>query len=153
MGAISSGQPIEGVQIIPLKQIKDERGIVMHMIRNDLDHFKQFGEIYFSVVNPGVIKGWKKHKLMEQNFAIPVGEIKIVIFDDRDKSNTKSNIQTIEVGFNKYSLIQIPPMVWYSFKGISTEPAMITNCATIPHTPDESIQLPLDSDKIPYCWQ
>lgn len=152
MGAITSGQPIDGVSIIPLKQIKDERGMVMHMLRADQEHFKQFGEIYFSIVNPGVIKGWKKHKLMNQNFAVPVGEIKIVIYDDRDNSSTKENIQTIEVGFNKYSLIQIPPLVWYGFKGISSEPAMIANCSSIPHSPDETINLPLTTNKIPYQW-
>ncbi len=152
MGAIVSGKPIDGVSIIPLKQIKDERGMVMHMLRADQEHFKQFGEIYFSVVNPGVIKGWKKHKLMYQNFAVPVGEIKIVIYDDRDNSATKGYIQTIEVGLNKYSLIQIPNLVWYGFKGLSEEPAMIANCATLPHIPDETINLPLDTAQIPFYW-
>ncbi len=152
MGAVSSGQPVEGVKIIPLKQFSDDRGMVMHMLRADQEHFKQFGEIYFSVVNPGVIKGWKKHKIMEQNFAVPVGEIKIVIYDDRHNSKTQGSIFEIDVGIDKYALIQIPPLVWYGFKGLSEEPAMIANCATIQHSPDESIQLPLNTNRIPYYW-
>ena len=39
---------IEGVKIPPLKQIIDERGKVMHMLRNDSPNFEKFGEIYFS---------------------------------------------------------------------------------------------------------
>ena len=55
---------IDGVQIIPLKQIVDERGKIMHMLRRDDPHFEEFGEIYFSMVYPGVIKGWHIHKKM-----------------------------------------------------------------------------------------
>ena len=37
---------IEGVIITPLKQIEDERGKVMHMLREDSKVFERFGEIY-----------------------------------------------------------------------------------------------------------
>ena len=30
----------------------------MHMLRADAPHLQGFGEIYFSTVNPGAIKGW-----------------------------------------------------------------------------------------------
>jgi dTDP-4-dehydrorhamnose 3,5-epimerase len=43
---------IDGVEIFPLRQIVDERGKVMHMLRADDEHFQGFGEIYFSTVNP-----------------------------------------------------------------------------------------------------
>ena len=36
---------IEGVILTPLKQIRDERGKVMHMLRADSDIFNKFGEI------------------------------------------------------------------------------------------------------------
>ncbi len=39
---------IEGVLVVPLRKIPDERGMVMHMLRTDAEHFQQFGEIYFS---------------------------------------------------------------------------------------------------------
>ena len=47
---------IEGVKIIKKHQITDDRGKVMHMMRNDDENFKKFGEIYFSSVNPKVYK-------------------------------------------------------------------------------------------------
>ena len=40
---------IDGVKIIPKKQIIDERGKIMHMIRNDDEHFTKFGEVYFFI--------------------------------------------------------------------------------------------------------
>ena len=48
---------IDGVLIKPLKKIPDERGTIMHMMRNDDPNFEKFGEIYFSTVYPGDVKG------------------------------------------------------------------------------------------------
>ena len=39
---------IDGIKITPLKQIRDNRGKIMHMLRSDSSIFKGFGEIYFS---------------------------------------------------------------------------------------------------------
>ena len=36
---------INGVEIVPLSQIADERGKIMHMLRSDDPHFEKFGEI------------------------------------------------------------------------------------------------------------
>ena len=66
---------IDGVSIIPLKQIPDERGTIYHMLRNDDPHFVQFGEIYFSTVYEGVIKGWHRHQEMTLNYACIYGRI------------------------------------------------------------------------------
>ena len=69
---------IEGVKITPLKQIFDERGKIMHMIRADSEVFTQFGEIYFSRVDFKEVKAWKRHRKMTLNLAVPVGEVKFV---------------------------------------------------------------------------
>ena len=47
---------IDGVKIIPLRTIADERGKIMHMMKATDPHFKGFGEIYFSCAWPGTIK-------------------------------------------------------------------------------------------------
>lgn len=142
MDAVTS---IEGLRVLPLKVIKDDRGAVMHMLRSDSPLFKSFGEIYFSIVNPGITKGWKKHKVMEQNFVVPQGNMKFVFIDDRDSSTTKNNRLEITIGIDNYQLIQVPSNIWYSFSAVGTMPAMIANCATIPHDPNESETKPLDS--------
>ena len=47
---------IDGVKIIPLKQIVDERGKIMHMMKATDEHFVGFGEIYFSKIKKKTIK-------------------------------------------------------------------------------------------------
>lgn len=143
---------IQGVAIKPLKKFPDERGMVMHMLRSDAETFKGFGEAYFSVVNPGVVKGWKYHKEVVQNMVAPVGMIKMVIFDSREDSSTKGQIQEIEFGIENYNLITIPPKVWYSFKGMSNSPSMITNITNLPYRADESMTKDLSDESIPYTW-
>lgn len=143
---------IEGVLIHPLRQIPDERGRVMHMLKSTDPHFERFGEIYFSTVHPGVVKGWHRHSRMILNYAVVVGMIKLVLYDDRTASPTRGEIQEIFLGESNYCLVKIPPMVWNGFKGIGASPAMVANCATIPHDPEEIERLDPMTPKIPYDW-
>ncbi|MFH1596496.1 MAG: dTDP-4-dehydrorhamnose 3,5-epimerase family protein [Pseudomonadota bacterium] len=144
---------IDGVLITPLKQILDERGKVMHMLRSDAPHFQGFGEIYFSCVYPGAIKAWHLHKKMVLNYAVPYGRIKLVLYDDREGSGTRGEIQEIFMGIDNYCLVTIPPLVWNGFKGMGQETTIVANCATIPHDPDEIVRLDPFDPSIPYDWQ
>jgi dTDP-4-dehydrorhamnose 3,5-epimerase len=143
---------IEGVQIHPLRQIPDERGRVMHMLRADAPHFQEFGEIYFSVVEVGAIKAWHLHERMTINYAVPHGRIKLVVYDDRDGSPTKGELEEIFLGDANYSLVVVPPFVWNGFKGIGDHAAIVANCATIPHDRGEIVRLDPFSERIPYDW-
>jgi dTDP-4-dehydrorhamnose 3,5-epimerase len=143
---------IDGVVVHPLRQIPDERGKIMHMLRADAPHFERFGEIYFSVVNPGVVKAWHIHSEMTLNYACVVGMIKLALYDDRADSPTRGRVQELFIGEPNYVLVRIPPGVWNGFKGIATTPSYVANCSTIPHDPREIERMdPFDS-RIPYDW-
>tara|TARA_B100000315_G_scaffold96801_1_gene88977 strand:+ start:1401 stop:1850 length:450 start_codon:yes stop_codon:yes gene_type:complete len=144
---------IDGVIIQNLKQITDERGKVMHMLRCDSPLFEKFGEIYFSVVNPGAIKAWKRHRNMTQNLAVPIGTIKLVIYDNRDGVTSYGRTEIMEVGEEDYCLVKIPPLVWYGFQCTSFMQALVANCSDIPHNPDEAEQMELSDSFIPYQWR
>lgn len=144
---------IDGVIVTPLKQILDERGKVMHMLRCDAASFSQFGEIYFSVVYPGAIKAWHLHKRMTLNYAVPHGHIKFVLYDDRNNSPTKGELQEIFLGPDQYMLVTVPPMIWNGFKGLGKEPSIVANCASIPHDPEEIERLNPFDPSIPYDWE
>jgi dTDP-4-dehydrorhamnose 3,5-epimerase len=143
---------IDGVQVLPLRQIPDERGKVMHMLRRTDAHFQEFGEVYFSVVLPGVIKGWHLHRRMTINYAVPYGRIKLVLYDDRPSSPTRGELQEVFLGQDNYCLARVPPLVWNGFKGYGTTEAIVCNCATIVHDPEEIERLDPFSPKIPYDW-
>ena len=143
---------INGIQIRPLRQILDERGKVMHMLRRDAEGFEGFGEIYFSCIYPGAVKAWHLHHRMILNYAVPLGCVKLVLYDNRDGSPTKGELQEIFLGPANYSLVTIPPLVWNGFKGVGTEMSIVANCASIPHDPSEIERLDPLSPQIPYDW-
>jgi dTDP-4-dehydrorhamnose 3,5-epimerase len=143
---------IDGVRVTALRQILDERGKVMHMLRCDAPGFAGFGEIYFSAVFPGAIKGWHVHRRMTLNYAVPHGRIKFVLYDDRPESPTRGELQELFLGPDNYVLVTVPPMVWNGFKGIGTETAIVANCASIPHDPAEIERRDPFDPSIPYDW-
>jgi len=143
---------IEGVVVNPLRRIADERGCIMHMLKHNDPVFESFGEIYFSCVYPGVIKGWHMHHRMTLNYAVPVGMIKLVLFDDRESSTTRGELQELFIGEQDYCLVKVPPNVWNGFKGIGTRMNLVANCATLPHDPHEIERLDPFSERIPYDW-
>jgi dTDP-4-dehydrorhamnose 3,5-epimerase len=143
---------IHDLRITPLRRIPDERGAVMHMLRADDPGFERFGEIYFSMVYPGVVKGWHRHHRMTLNYAVPVGMVKLVCYDDRAGSPTAGVLQELHIGELNYVLVTIPPMILNGIKGEGTVPALVANCATEPHDPDEIERLDPMAGGIPYDW-
>lgn len=144
---------IQGVKITPLREISDSRGSVLHMLRSDADDFLDFGECYFSEVLPGAIKAWKYHYTQVQNIAVPSGLMRLVLFDGRDSSITYGNILELELGRPEaYKRVKIPPKIWYGFACLSSMPAILVNCANIPHDPSDTEKLDLDDNYIPYTW-
>ena len=144
---------IKGVVVKELKQIPDERGKIMHMLREDDEHFERFGEIYFSVVYPNVIKAWHLHKKMTLNYAVITGMIKMVLYDARKDSPTYKEIQEVFMGEDNYILLKVPAGITNGFKGIGVKPAVVANCATLPHDPEEIIRIDPFKNDIPYNWE
>lgn len=144
---------IEGVTITELRQIGDDRGAVLHMLRCDAPDFSRFGECYFSEVFPGAVKAWKRHRVQTQNLAVPVGRIRMVIYDDREGTATRGQVQVLELGRpDAYFRLRIPPGLWYGFACLSATPALLANCADFPHDPIESDLRPINDPGIPYQW-
>jgi dTDP-4-dehydrorhamnose 3,5-epimerase len=143
---------IDGVKVVPLRRIPDERGTVMHMLRSTDPHFTQFGEIYFSTVYKDVVKGWHRHQQMTLNYACVSGRIKLAMYDDRPTSPTRGEIAEVFLGPDEYALVVIPPGIWNGFKGMSDPYAIVANCATHPHNPSGSERLDPFNNQIPYDW-
>lgn len=144
---------IEGVELFPLKRIQDERGMVMHMLKSTDPHFEKFGEIYYSVIYPGVIKAWHLHSQMTINYAVVVGDIKLVVYDQRPRSATRGQLHEIYVGQANYQLVRVPPGVVNGFVAIGAEKAIVANCADMAHDPAEITRIDPFTPTIPYNWQ
>jgi dTDP-4-dehydrorhamnose 3,5-epimerase len=143
---------IDGVKVIPLRRIPDERGTIFHMLKATDPHFERFGEIYFATAFEGIVKGWHRHREMTLNYACVFGRVKLVIYDDRDGSPTRGAVMEIFLGPDNHSLVSIPPELWNGYKAMSAPFAMIANCCTHPHDPSRSTRLDPFGGGIPYDW-
>ncbi len=89
---------------------------------------------------------------MTLNYAVPHGQVKLVLFDEREGSPTRGELVELFVGAGNYVLVRIPPMVWNGVKGLGAAASLVANCASHPHRPDEIDRLDPFSDRIPYDW-
>jgi dTDP-4-dehydrorhamnose 3,5-epimerase len=144
---------INGVVVSPRRQIVDERGKIMHMLRADDPEFEQFGEVYFSFVNQGAIKAWHLHSEMVLNYVCVHGLIKLVLFDERPGSPTRGELMELFLGPENHQLVKVPPGVWNGFKGVAAGASIVCNCASIPHRADEIARKSPFTADIPYQWE
>lgn len=145
---------IDGVRTKPLKVIPDERGFLMEILREDDPLFERFGQAYITVAYPGVVKGWHYHKKQQDYFAVVKGMAKVVLYDDREGSPTRGEVNEFFLGERNPTLLVIPPLVIHGIKGIGVEPAYLLNIPTQKYdyaSPDEYRIDPHEND-IPYDW-
>jgi dTDP-4-dehydrorhamnose 3,5-epimerase len=140
---------MDGVILTPLKQIPHQKGDIFHAMKKSDIGFDGFGEAYFSTINKGEIKGWKKHTKMTLNLIVPVGEIEFVLFDNRENSQTYNRFFSIKLSQNNYQRLTISKDIFVAFKGIENF-NLLLNIANIEHTPNEAINL--DLSEIKYEW-
>lgn len=142
---------IDGVLLTPQRVIDVSGGDVLHVMKQMENGYSGFGEAYFSMVESGTIKGWKKHNQMVLNLVVPIGEVRFVLFDDREGSATAGEIMDIKLSQSHYSRLTLPSGIWFAFQGISSEISLLLNIASIPHDPDEIERKGID--EIEFDWR
>jgi len=145
---------IDGVKVKQLKVNPDERGRLMEILRCDDDIFDKFGQVYITVGYPGIVKAWHYHKKQSDYFCTIYGMMKVVLYDSRENSPTKGEVNEFFMGAHNPILLKIPSSVFHGFKAIGTTEAIIVNIPTEPYNrsePDEFRIDPFDND-IPYNW-
>ncbi|MFA5929107.1 MAG: dTDP-4-dehydrorhamnose 3,5-epimerase family protein [Candidatus Margulisiibacteriota bacterium] len=145
---------IKDVLTKPLKVICDERGRLMEIIRSDDELFLKFGQSYATTAYPGVVKAWHYHKKQYDNFVCVKGMMKVVLFDGRDDSPTKGEVNEFFIGEHNPLLLRIPPKVMHGFKCISETEAMVINYPTelFDYKVPDEFRLPAHDKSIPYDW-
>lgn len=141
---------ITDLLLTPLTTVRHPRGDIYHAIKASSPGYKGFGEAYFSTIEHGFTKGWKRHNRIVLNIVVPVGAIRFVIFDDRESSSSKGEFLDVTLGLiSNYSRLTVPHGLWVAFHGVGTL-NMLMNLIAEEHDPAESDNIPLED--IPYAW-
>ncbi len=147
---------IDGVKTRELQVNADERGHLVEVFRDDWDIYEPSPKMsYYSFSYPGVVRAWHRHTRGQvDHFICPSGKIKIGIYDDREESKTKNELNTFVIGEHNQMVVRIPGDCWHGFKAIGEKPSILLNFPTKPYNyenPDEQ-RLPADTDEIPMNW-
>lgn len=146
---------IDGVMVKQLKVIPDERGRLMEILRADDAMFQKFGQVYLTTGYPGVVKAWHYHKVQFDHFCVLKGMMKVVLYDSRDGSPTKGEVNEFFMGEHRPILLRIPPLVYHGFKAIGNGEALLINLPTEMYRYQDPDEFRVDPHKndIPYSWE
>ncbi|MHB8833692.1 MAG: dTDP-4-dehydrorhamnose 3,5-epimerase family protein, partial [Desulfobacteria bacterium] len=116
---------IDGVMVKQLRVLPDERGRLMEILREDDEIYMRFGQVYLTTGYPGVVKAWHYHKVQFDHFCVVKGMMKVALYDARDGSPTKGEVNEFFLGEHRPIVLRIPPLVYHGFKTISGEEAFL----------------------------
>ena len=139
------GMSLDNILITPLASIATAGGDVMHALKQSDAGYAGFGEAYFSWVEAGSVKAWKRHTRMTMNVVVPIGQVRFVF-----RLDGTYNFRIEEIGVNRYVRITVPPGIWFGFQGLSAPQSLVLNIANIPHDPNEVERHALS--EIKYDW-
>ena len=128
---------MDGVTLHEEKQITVPKGNIFHAIKSNSEGFCGFGEAYFSQIEQGAIKGWKRHNRYTLNIVVPLGAIRFVIYDDREGSSTYGQFEDVVLSAkDNYKRLTVAPGLWMAFQGVGEGIAMLMD--VIPEIHDDS---------------
>ena len=145
---------IEGVEVKQLVKHVDERGFLMELLRSDEPIFRKFGQAYVALNYPGVVRAWHWHRKQDDHFVVVRGMAKVALYDAREGSPTRGQVDEFFLGEDHNVLLKIPMGVMHGYKTEGSEPSLLINFPTEPYNqqePDE-YRLPSDTPEIPYDW-
>ena len=147
---------IDGVEVRDLQVNADERGHLVEVFREDWELYDPEPAMsYYSMSYPGVVRAWHRHRRGQvDHFVCPKGRIKVGVYDDREGSPTREELNTFVVGEHNQQVVRIPGDCWHGFKTIGDEPTFLINFPTKLYdydNPDEE-RLPPHTDEIPFDW-
>lgn len=140
---------IEGVEVAPLLQIPDSRGTVRRFITSD--ELEKFGDCYTTTVYKGIIKGLHGYITKTMYYCVPVGLVKLVLWDIREGSPTHNMVMQLYVGVENFVRVKIPPRVMNAFQGIA-DTSLAVVVATEPFSEERTIRMPWNDSNFPYDW-
>ena len=125
------------IKTIKLKISTNPKGDVLKYLTKKNKYFKKFGEVYFTEIKKNKFKGWNFHKKSWCLLAVPYGKVKFTFAE-----NINSKKKTIIIGKKNYSIIVLPPRIWFNFMSIK-KISLVVNTLNHVHNKNETLKIPI----------
>lgn len=131
-------------QLFRSQVMHHDAGYVQRFVRVDDEYYDGFGEVYFSKVNKGKIRAWKKHLLNKLYLTVVEGIVSFVVCKGEEVSHV------VNIDSNSPSVLVIPPNTIYGFSG-KKRINIVASLMNQVHDPAEIVNYP--SNYISFDWQ
>lgn len=139
----------EGVNIVTAN------GLTTEIYRDDwgLDADRVRQAIHVAL-RPGALSAWHLHKRKTDHLFCVAGHLRVVLFDDREGSPTRGQVDVHHTHGARPQLLVIPPDVWHGVQNLGAEPACFVNYfdEAYDHADPDEYRLPHGTDAIPYTF-
>ena len=125
------------IKTIKLKISTNPKGDVLKYLTRKNKYFKKFGEVYFTEIKKNKFKGWNFHKKCWCLLAVPYGKVKFTF-----AKNINNKKKTIIIGKKNYSIIVVPPRIWFNFMSIE-KISLVVNTLNHVHNKNEMLKIPI----------
>lgn len=142
----------DGVLLVPLRRIPVTGGPVWHALKASDPGYAGFGEAYFTTVEQGAVKAWKRHRRMVSNLVVALGRVRLQCVDTREESPSRGMRLDITLGGDNYQRLTLPPGLWFGFQGVDAGLNLMLNLASIEHEPAEAESLPYANAPAELSW-
>jgi dTDP-4-dehydrorhamnose 3,5-epimerase-like enzyme len=160
---------IDGATVLGRSIHQDPRGLLIETLRADdrTVRGQEFAMSYTSVTVPGQMRDkdrWHAHRLQEDRFVVPLGEMILALYDARPSSATSGRLETIRmagvpVGSPATSsgtrtvethLVRIPVGVYHGIANLHpSQPFVLQNYPTRLYDPSDEGRIPFSECPIP----
>ena len=134
---------MDGVTFTQLRRIPTLGGDVRHALKMSDESYVGFGEAYFSTVERGAVKGWRRHNQMTLNLIVPCGEVRFLAHDEWLGRSAAFHLSPDRA--EAYGRLTVAPGVWLAFGGLGEDLNLVLNVADLEHRPDEQDTRPLEA--------
>jgi dTDP-4-dehydrorhamnose 3,5-epimerase len=144
---------IQGVEIKELVTYPDERGFFREVIRTTDAFFNgAFGQWSHARMFQGAAKAWHVHYQQTDWWYVPIGVLKVALYDKRPDSPTRGELMELLLG-DAYGpkVLKIPPGVAHGCKALEG-PVHLFYVTSHVYDPQDEGRIPHDDPGIGYDW-
>lgn len=151
-GGVRTAPLIHGVVLRRTPPQEDERGEVCEIYNPEWEmHPAPLVYVYQATLRRGQIKGWVVHREQDDRLFINFGFLRVVLYDDREGSETRGMVNDLTFSERSRTLVVIPCGIFHAVQNVGETEASFINMPTRPydHANPDKYRLPLQNDLIP----
>lgn len=119
---------IDGVSVVELGNVLTRSGWMTEVFRTDWPGVAtEVRQVNWVELNPGAVTDWHVHAAQTDHIIGVGGNIKLALWDGRERSPTKGVGEVIRIGAMRPVMVIVPPQVWHAMRNESGVPAGYLN--------------------------